>query len=59
MIPVLTEQTLECPICGEVGCERDFLYVETPAEAEDLGVRVGDAVCRECVGRSAQDGGES
>lgn len=50
MIPVLTEQTLECPICGEVGCERDFAYVETPAEAEELGVSVGDAVCRDCTG---------
>ena len=54
-MPVLTEQTLVCPICGETGCERDFAYVETYAEAYRLDVRVGDAVCWECAEEDEED----
>lgn len=48
-IPVLTETVSDCAICGEVACERDLLYVETPDEAVTLGVGVGAVVCRDCA----------
>jgi len=51
MIPVLTATVTVCCICGEVSCERDLLYVETGAEAESLGVEIGDTVCTECADR--------
>ena len=49
MYPVLTEVVAACAICDEIACERDLLYVETPAEADRLGVPIGAIVCTECA----------
>ena len=50
MTPVLSECAEQCPVCGEVACERDLVYVdEDEAEADALDVSPGDVVCRECA----------
>lgn len=48
LTPVLTETTAECPICGEVACDRDLVYVEGD-DAEVLEVDDGAMVCRDCA----------
>lgn len=50
MTPVMHSLTTDCPVCGDVACERDLLYVETAAESRRFGVDVGDVVCTECAG---------
>lgn len=54
--PVLTEITSQCPLCGEVACERDLVYVEGD-DAERLDVDDGATVCIDCCAPSA-DGAE-
>lgn len=50
--PVYQAATATCPICGEVCCERDLVYVDE-REAGLLDVEPGDMVCRGCAGEDA------
>lgn len=49
MRPVFGQTITDCPVCGDVGCERDLVEVETEEEAAALYLQPGDLVCRECA----------
>ena len=50
MIPVLTETTGTCGVCGRVRSERDLLYFDDAEEAALYDLQVNDYICRSCAG---------